>query len=440
MTKEEFAFIAVSELRLGLTIDLDVGWLKHPFPKSRFKISSPKQIEILQTLGLQRVRYVPSLSDAALSATLVSETTPESAEIAGSGSPGATEKPDVTATVPSQTAHAGQATQAAEAQQARQLACEQHFSAASAAYREVQSKVLTAPIEAGHLSRDLVTGLVDEMLGHGELAIRLLQKPPADPQAMHPVNVTVLSLLLGKALGLPQSALNPLGIAAFLHDIGKQQLPERLRWFTDNLRGADIAHHQEHAAFGADLAREMGFDESVLKPIAQHHEMCDGSGYPLKLNAQALGTASRILSLVNQYDNLCNPPRVEAATTPHEALAVMFSRMKSRFDGAALAAFIRMMGVYPPGSMVQLLDDRYAMVVAVNSSRPLKPLVMVQEAGVSRAEALVLDLDQTPGNGIRRSLRPSVLPEAALEYFAPPASACFFFEPANQPVSPFQSI
>lgn len=435
MTKEEFAFIAVSELRLGLTIDLDVGWLKHPFPKSRFKISSPKQIEILQSLGLQRVRYVPFLSEA-----VVSDPAPESAVIAAPSHSAATNAADATASVPAQSLKSSQVTQAAEAQQARQLACEQHFSAASAAYREVQSKVLTAPIEAGHLSREVVAGLVNEMLGQGELAIRLLQKTPTDPQAMHPVNVTVLSLLLGKAMGLPQSALNPLGIAAFLHDIGKQRLPERLRWFTDNLRGADIAHHQEHAAFGADLAREMGFDESVLKPITQHHEMCDGSGFPNKLNAQALTTASRILSLVNQYDNLCNPPRVDAASTPHEALAVMFSRMKSRFDGAALAAFIRMMGVYPPGSMVQLLDDRYAMVVAVNSSRPLKPQVMVQEAGVARAEALVLDLDQTPGNGIRRSLRPSVLPEAALQYFAPPASACFFFEPANQPLRPFQSI
>ena len=54
---------------------------------------------------------------------------------------------------------------------------------------------------------------------------------------------------------------------------------------------------------------------------------------------------------------------------------------------AILGAFIKMMGVYPPGSTVQLTDDRYAMVMAVNSTRPLKPNVIVHDAATPRAAA-----------------------------------------------------
>jgi len=88
--------------------------------------------------------------------------------------------------------------------------------------------------------------------------------------------------------------------------------------------------------------------------------------------------------------------------------------------------------VYPPGSAVQLTDDRYALVVGVNSMRPLKPRVMVHEAKVPRDEALVLDLESVPGLGIRRSVRPQQLPPASLEYLAPRPRVAYFFEPARE--------
>ena len=131
---------------------------------------------------------------------------------------------------------------------------------------------------------------------------------------------------------------------------------------------------------------------------------------------------------MNRYDNLCNPHLTARAMTPHESLSLLFAQSKSKFDTAILGAFIKMMGVYPPGSTVQLTDDRFAMVVGVNSSRPLKPRVMVHEPRVPRDEALVLDLEITDGLGIRRSLRPQQLPETALAYLAPRPRVAYFFE------------
>ena len=81
---------------------------------------------------------------------------------------------------------------------------------------------------------------------------------------------------------------------------------------------------------------------------------------------------------------------------------------------------------------MQLTDDRYALVVGVNSMRPLKPRVMVHEAKVPRDEALVLDLEEIPGLGIRRSIRPQQLPPASLDYLAPRPRVAYFFEPARE--------
>jgi hypothetical protein len=166
--------------------------------------------------------------------------------------------------------------------------------------------------------------------------------------------------------------------------------------------------------------------------IAQHHEHADGSGFPLHLNTDRMTAAARIVALVNRYDNLCNPQVAAKALTPHESLSLLFAQGKNKFDTAILGAFIRMMGVYPAGSTVQLTDDRYAMVVGVNSSRPLKPRVLVHEPKVSRDEALIVDLEATPGLGIRRSIRPMQLPVASLDYLAPRPRVAYFFEAAPQ--------
>ena len=92
----------------------------------------------------------------------------------------------------------------------------------------------------------------------------------------------------------------------------------------------------------------------------------------------------------------------------------------------------RRMGVYPPGSVVQLVDDRFALVVSVNSSRPLKPRVIVHEPSVSRHEALILDLEHAPTIGIRRSVKPSALPREAAEYLSPRQRISYFFEKTSQ--------
>jgi putative nucleotidyltransferase with HDIG domain len=291
---------------------------------------------------------------------------------------------------------------------------------------------MAQPKAVAEKCQGLIESLVAEMFCNGDTAIRLLSEGMGDRNAMHPVNVTILSLLLGKAMGLQQKDMVDLGMAAFLHDIGKLELPERVRFFEENFTTAEYKLYQEHVAEGVQLARRMELSPAVQLAIAQHHEMVDGSGFPLRCKSESQPLSSKILALVNRYDDLSNPGRLGSVSmTPHEALSFIFAQLKNRYDSVVLSAFIRMMGVYPPGSIIQLVDGRYAMVVSVNSSRPLKPRVLVHDPDISRQEALILDLEQAPEIGIRRSLKPAHLPSEALDYLMPRQRICYFFEQAG---------
>jgi hypothetical protein len=169
----------------------------------------------------------------------------------------------------------------------------------------------------------------------------------------------------------------------------------------------------------------------ALAIIAHHHELIDGRGFPRQLANDKISPLARIVALVNHYDNLCNPANPALAITPHEALSQIFAQMKRQFDAAVMTGFIRMMGVYPPGSVVELSDGRLALVASVNSSRPLKPRIIIFEPRVPREDALIEDLEQSPDLGIRRSLKPLQLPKAAFDYLSPRQRICYFFERAR---------
>jgi HD-GYP domain-containing protein (c-di-GMP phosphodiesterase class II) len=417
--------IATDALRIGMYVELDVGWLSHPFPTSSFKITSDSQLETIRGLGLLQLRWVPFKSDPQVDATV----------------PLNTERVSVAV-------HERQVAAEHDAQERRERAnllsdqqsslnaCEKRFSDSARQYRKTLDLLHANPKEAAAQVGSMVSGLLGEMLAEGESAIRLLSESAGDKFALHPVNVTVVSLLLGKAMGLSHATLQDLGVAAFLHDVGKVQLPERVRWVEENFSSSEYKLYQEHVAQSVLLGKTMELSKSALLTIAQHHELADGTGYPSRVKVESIGTGGRILSLVNRYDNLCNPSRTATALTPHESLSLIFSQMKSRFDSVTLSAFIRMMGVYPPGSVVQLIDDRFAIVTSVNSARPLKPRIIVHEPGVPKHEALIVDLEHMPFLGIRRSLKPSALPSATLEYLAPRQRITYFFEQTAAPAEP----
>jgi putative nucleotidyltransferase with HDIG domain len=440
MQDKESVWIDVSQLRRGLFVQLDLGWMDHPFPKGSFRIASEEQIQRIRSLGLSQVRYFPAQSDA--DALLGGDAAPESDVPFGADGPLALPPPQVDAAGQDTGLSVPQAVlddaavfkserrEKLNAQQRSLQICERRFNEAMRQFRRVAEQASSKPVAAREQSEALVSGCVNDILGDGESAIRLLSETMGDRSAEHPVNVMVISLLLGKALGLPVADMHTLGVAALVHDLGKAQLPERMRYADPSFTDTEQQCYREHVDHSLAVAQRMQVPQAVLSAVAEHHEMIDGSGFPGHLRGDRISPAGKILALVNHYDNLCNPARMVNALTPHEALSLIFAQMKPRFDSLTLGAFIRMMGVYPPGSVVQLANEGFAIVVSVNSARPLKPRVIVHDVSVPREEALIVDLEDAPALGIRRSMKPSQLPRAALEYLSPRPRTCYYYERA----------
>ena len=410
--------IAVEDLRVGMFIQLDGGWLSHPFSLSSFRIVSLDQITTLRGLGLARVRWSPEKSDLPAAAAKA---------VGGQVLPA-----DSPADSPAQAA-AQQRRQDLQIQREASQRCERQHAEAARAWREASDLVGTRPQDAGRSAEQLTRAILGKMLGGDDIGIRLVAGG-GDRAAAHALNVGVISLLIARTIGFAEPELLDLGVGALLHDVGKCEVADRFRHAEEGFSASDLATYRDHVAKGVALGQRMQLTAGALKVLAQHHEQQDGSGFPLKLSGERITMAARVVALVNRYDNLCNPQTRALALTPHEAVSVLFAQGRQRFDSAVLNAFIRMMGVYPAGSLVQLTDDRYAMVVGVNSLRPLKPRVLVHEPKLPRSEALLLDLEQLPNLGIRRSLPAAKLPAAAIDYLNPRLRVAYYFEPLVQPV------
>ena len=461
--------VGIEELRVGMFVHLDLGWWAHPFALSSFVVASPEQIETIRSLGLKKLRWsreksqlesvsarpadaveaadVADVADVADEADVV-DTADTAAAADPPARPGAPAAAASGAEAGAESKHpAGPAAAAPRptlagprsplaAQRLAQQMCEAQYHEAGAAWCEAQRQLPRAPAQALAITEGLTRALLDKLMVDREMCVRVLADVGGDPVAGHALNVAVISLLMARVFGFNESDLLDLGLGALLHDVGKHGLPDRARHDDGRLAPADQRLYRDHVALGVAQGQRMGLSEGALAVLAQHHELADGSGFPRRLGLDRISTAARIVALVDRYDKLCNPPQAALAMTPHEALSMMFAQSRSQFDATMLNAFIRMMGVYPPGSVVQLTDDRYASVVSVNSSRPLKPRVLVCDTAVPVAEALLLNLDGQADIGIRRSLKPSQLPAAARDYLSPRPRMVYFFEPVNAPAAP----
>jgi putative nucleotidyltransferase with HDIG domain len=313
-------------------------------------------------------------------------------------------------------------------QHANLILCEKQFNQTAQQFRQIIDQAHAQPTAARDLSHQTINALLSELSDEHDAAIRLLSENAGEKTAQHAVNVTVISLLLGRAMNLNKADMFELGVGALLHDIGKLALPDRLRWYDELFTPSERQLYQSHVVQGVNLARKMALSSTATLLIAQHHEHNDGSGYPASITEEKIIPVARIAALVNRYDNLCNPTNPVYAMTPHEALSLLFAQYKSQFHTATMTAFIRMMGIYPPGSIVQLNDERYAIVVSVNSSRPIKPKIIICEPSVPKDDALIVNLELEPQLAIRRSLKPVQLPKAAFDYLAPRKRLTYFFE------------
>jgi HD-GYP domain-containing protein (c-di-GMP phosphodiesterase class II) len=125
------------------------------------------------------------------------------------------------------------------------------------------------------------------------------------------------------------------------------------------------------------LAATSSLPDEVAQIAARHHERYDGSGYPDGLKGDALGVIGAMAGIVDTFDALTVKRPYAEAMSPSNALNLLF-RMRGRsFHPKLVEQFIRCIGYFPVGSVVELSSGEIGVVVAHNAEQRLQPKVMV---------------------------------------------------------------
>ncbi|MEI8170787.1 MAG: HD-GYP domain-containing protein, partial [Rhodoferax sp.] len=109
----------------------------------------------------------------------------------------------------------------------------------------------------------------------------------------------------------------------------------------------------------------------------------------------------------------------------------MFAKLRGKFDPKLLPVFIRCLGVYPPGTIVQLSNGAVGMVATVNTARPMKPTVMIYDSQIPKEEALLLDMERETEFNIAKAIRPAQVPRDVYNYLSPRKRVSYYFDAAS---------
>jgi len=413
--------VTMDQLRIGLYVVLDLSWFEHPFAFSHFKIKSEEQIRTIRSLGLTTVRYNPALSD-------ISPPLPETPPLPVPGAAAET-KPDILPMLAAKRAMM----ERIRTQREAAARIETAFVNSAKAIRDIEKNLYAQPKETVRVASQLVTQIAESILCAPELAIHVMgDKTGGEELYFHSLNVTMLSMMMARDIRLPQQVVGVLGMGALFHDIGRKEIPSKILMKTDPLTPAEQHLYEMHCQYGVEIGQRLQFSTSILAIIREHHELYDGTGYPGKLKGEAIGLLSRIVAIANHYDELCNPPRIADAMTPHEALSMMFAKQRNKFDPKLLQVFIRCLGVYPPGTIVQLSNGVIAMVSTVNTAKPMKPMIVIYDASIPKDDAILVDLDREADLSIAKAIRPAQVPIEIYNYLSPRKRVSYYFD-ASKP-------
>ena len=235
----------------------------------------------------------------------------------------------------------------------------------------------------GGLDMSRVGGLVEEMAAcvqrNPDAMLWLTRLKKSDQYSYnHAVDVSVHLMVFGRFLGLSSEAIEELGQAGLMQDIGKAQLDPEILAKPSALTEDEYRKVQMHVASSLEILRnQQTFSDSVLNIVAAHHERYDGSGYPRRLSGESLSLPGELAGLIDTYCAMTRHRVYSPALSCQKALEALAKMRGVKFREALVDQFIQCVGLYPIGTLVELNTGEVAVVIQQNRVRRLKPRVLV---------------------------------------------------------------
>ncbi|WP_298440858.1 HD-GYP domain-containing protein [uncultured Ferrimonas sp.] len=281
--------------------------------------------------------------------------------------------------------------------------------------RQLQQRTMESLYQGDTIDLEEVDDTADKFIdsvfrNDSALSCLRLIKDKDDYLLEHSIGVAILMVMFGRHLGLSGEELHHLCVGSLLHDIGKIKIPEKILNKPGKLTDAEFTIMKSHAMHSREIIKATpGINKISLDVAAQHHEKLDGSGYPSGLRGDQISRYGRMITICDIYDAMTADRVYRRGLTGPQALKRLLDMAPHQLDNELLHQFINCIGVYPPGSFVELSNGVIAIVLE-SKANPLLPLVKVIYNTHIGTHIMVEELDLSSSSNSEKIVR-AVKPE-----------------------------
>jgi putative nucleotidyltransferase with HDIG domain len=356
--------VGVDQLILGMYLKEFCGsWMEHPFWRSGFVLTDTKDLDAILASSIKEVWIDTDRGlDVVAAATAVLEAESEAAVDATLIQEAPRRQPMAPQTVEQEVARAAKI-------------CDQARQAVVTMFEDVR---MGHAVDAQG-AKELVGEISDSVARNPGALISLARLKTADDYTyLHSVAVCALMVSLARQLGLEEAQARSVGMAGLLHDLGKAMMPLDVLNKPGKLTVAEFEVIKSHPEAGYRmLLKSENIDAVALDVCLHHHEKVDGSGYPKGLKGDEISLHAKMGAVCDVYDAITSDRPYKAGWDPAEALRKMAEWSKGHFDPAVFQAFVKSMGIYPVGSLVQLSSGKLGVVTEQAEASLVMPRVKV---------------------------------------------------------------
>ncbi|MFQ5455683.1 MAG: HD-GYP domain-containing protein [Nitrospirota bacterium] len=381
--------IPVNDLEIGMyVVDFDRPWIDTPFLFHKFLIKSTKEIDKIKKYDIRFIEIDTEKGRDHKKAVPMEEVNRKIDENI---------KKDI------------KQIEALHSEEMDEIPFEEEIEESKRIYNEAKNvvkNVMNSVRIGKNIDVEKVNGVVDNMIDslyrNKNTLLSLSRLKDFDEYTFfHSINVSILSLAMGKHMGYPRSDLQIIGRGGLLHDIGKVKIPETIFNKIVSLTEDEFSLIKRHVEFGVDILSSSGdVPQKSLIMASQHHERYDGRGYPKGLAGEQITTFGVIAGLADVFDAVTTERTYQRAKLPYEGLRILY-KLKGAFPDDLLEKFIQCMGIFPVGSLVELDTGDIGIVIAVNHKELLQPRVKLifNRKMIRYQKTIIVDLSEKKSDG-----------------------------------------